>query len=453
VRKGYTYFEDGDVIFAKITPCMENGKTAVVRDLENGVGFGSTEFHVVRHPEEVTQEWIFHYLIQEGFRRDAKRRMTGSAGQKRVPTGYMEDVEIPVPHLPEQHRIVAKIEELFSNLDAGMADLQTAQRQLERYRLSVLQAAVEGRLTATWRRKTYGRDMSRPNDVEPADALLGRILDERRQQWEKDYRAKYEAKGKEPPSGWKSRYSDPQPLELEENAPEIPSTWIWTNLDHLTVRGPQNGLYLPKKKYGSGVPILRIDDFQDGWSRSVDDLQKVDAADKDVNKYALETGDLVINRVNSMSHLGKCLVVDERNLPSLFESNMMRLHLTSLGEPRFVEYYLRSASGRRTLLQNAKHAVNQASINQGDVKETPVPLPPLAEQKQIVAEVERLLSVADDAAQTTEREHTRAKRLRQSILKQAFSGQLVPHKGGTATAPAPSGNGAQRPGEQIEMEL
>jgi len=146
-------------------------------------------------------------------------------------------------------------------------------------------------------------------------------------------------------------------------------------------------------------------------------------------------------------------VVDERNLPSLFESNMMRLHLTSLGEPRFVEYYLRSASGRRTLLQNAKHAVNQASINQGDVKETPVPLPPLAEQKQIVAEVERLLSVADDAAQTTEREHTRAKRLRQSILKQAFSGQLVPHKGGTATAPAPSGNGAQRPGEQIEMEL
>jgi type I restriction enzyme S subunit len=95
----------------------------------------------------------------------------------------------------------------------------------------------------------------------------------------------------------------------------------------------------------------------------------------------------------------------------------------------------------------------QSVLNLGEAKSICVPIPSLEEQYQITTEVERLLSVADNSLQMTEREHTRAERLRQSILKQAFSGQLVPHEGGTASAPAPSGNGAQRPGEQIELEL
>ena len=106
---------------------------------------------------------------------------------------------IPVPPLPEQRRIVDKIEELFSNLDAGVASLKTARRQVDRYRQSVLQAAVEGRLTADWRQS---------HAPEPAEELLERILEERRTQWEKRYRSKrYDSKGKEPPSGWKDRYT------------------------------------------------------------------------------------------------------------------------------------------------------------------------------------------------------------------------------------------------------
>ena len=107
LRQGYSYFADDDVLFAKITPCMENGKCAIARNLTSGVGFGSTEFHVLRAGEVIIPEWIYFFLRQESTRKQAERTMTGSAGQKRVPTRFLEDVRIPLPPLPEQQRIAA----------------------------------------------------------------------------------------------------------------------------------------------------------------------------------------------------------------------------------------------------------------------------------------------------------------------------------------------------------
>lgn len=107
VEKGYTYFHNWDVLFAKITPCMENGKCAIARNLVNGIGFGSTEFHVVRPKRDVTSEWIFYFLRQHSTRQEAARHMTGTAGQQRVPTRFLQEVMIPLPPLPEQKRIAA----------------------------------------------------------------------------------------------------------------------------------------------------------------------------------------------------------------------------------------------------------------------------------------------------------------------------------------------------------
>ncbi|HHJ13134.1 MAG TPA: restriction endonuclease subunit S [Gammaproteobacteria bacterium] len=106
VSKGYTYFKTNDVLFAKITPCMENGKVAIASELVNGIGFGSTEFHVLRSGPEVLPEWIFYFVRREEFRRRAKANFTGSAGQQRVPKHFLETVQIPVPPLSEQRRIV-----------------------------------------------------------------------------------------------------------------------------------------------------------------------------------------------------------------------------------------------------------------------------------------------------------------------------------------------------------
>jgi type I restriction enzyme S subunit len=112
VRKGYTYFAEGDVVFAKITPCMENGKSAIALNLRNGIGFGTTEFHVLRPGPLATAEWIHLFVRNSAFREEAKKNMHGAAGQQRVPVDFLRETEIPIPPLDEQCRIAARIEEL-----------------------------------------------------------------------------------------------------------------------------------------------------------------------------------------------------------------------------------------------------------------------------------------------------------------------------------------------------
>jgi type I restriction enzyme S subunit len=117
VKRGYTYFEEGDVLFAKITPCMENGKAAIARDLLDGIGFGSTEFHRLRPGNEVTPKWIHLFVRQQSFRDEAASHFRGSVGQQRVPKKFLENRLIPVPPtVEEQRRIVARIEELFARV-------------------------------------------------------------------------------------------------------------------------------------------------------------------------------------------------------------------------------------------------------------------------------------------------------------------------------------------------
>ena len=134
VKKGFTSFQEGDVLFAKITPCMENGKGAVARYLLNGYGFGSTEFHVLRpNPALVTSEWLYYLTRRHEFRKEAERNMTGSAGQKRVPKTFLENYEINLPSLSVQHEQTKNLN-LIGNLIA-----------LRREQLSKLDELVKAR--------------------------------------------------------------------------------------------------------------------------------------------------------------------------------------------------------------------------------------------------------------------------------------------------------------------
>ena len=146
VSKGYTWFQDGDVIFAKITPCMENGKSAIAKNLINGIAFGSTEFHVLRPSNKVLAEWLYILARSKQFRNDAAAHFKGTAGQQRVPQSFLDNKVIPVPPLDEQRRIVAYLDSVQARL-ASLRELQSATgEELSALLPSILDNAFKGAL-------------------------------------------------------------------------------------------------------------------------------------------------------------------------------------------------------------------------------------------------------------------------------------------------------------------
>jgi type I restriction enzyme S subunit len=146
VRRGYTYFKENDVLFAKITPCMENGKAAIAKNLKNGLGFGSTEFHVIRPNENILPEFIFYYIRQPFFRGEAASKMSGTAGQLRVPKRFLEDYEIPLPPIEEQKKIVKLLEKIKLNSSSIYEQQKNIDHQLEQLPKAVLSKAFRGEL-------------------------------------------------------------------------------------------------------------------------------------------------------------------------------------------------------------------------------------------------------------------------------------------------------------------
>ncbi|WP_328527620.1 restriction endonuclease subunit S [Nocardioides sp. NBC_00368] len=156
--------------------------------------------------------------------------------------------------------------------------------------------------------------------------------------------------------------------------------------------GPTNGMYRPASDYGDGTPILRIDGFSHGdVLRSSATWKQLRANAAEIRRYSLERGDLVVNRVNALSHLGKTALIACTGVPSVYESNMMRVRVdASKTEPVFVLAWLQTKEARRQILRKAKKAINQASINQTDVKSLLMPLPPLDRQRQFVERAEHI---------------------------------------------------------------
>lgn len=189
---------------------------------------------------------------------------------------------------------------------------------------------------------------------------------------------------------------------------------------------PQNGLYKSKSFYGEGNPILRIDGFYDGEVVPNYEYKRVRLEAEEIKKYALHIGDIVVNRVNSMSYLGKCALIRNLEEPTIFESNVMRFRLDKQQiDLEYAMYYLSTSFGRHELIKNAKQAVNQASINQTDVGNALIPIPKdLEAQRNIAQKISAHIAVCNNIEQGIDTAFAQADAMRQSILKQTFEGKF-----------------------------
>jgi type I restriction enzyme S subunit len=200
-----------------------------------------------------------------------------------------------------------------------------------------------------------------------------------------------------------------------------PERWPVVEFGSLIMNGPTNGLYKPASAYGKGTRILRINNFYDGAIVGMNELRRLVISRKEQETYALSENDIVINRVNSREYLGKSALVPPLDEPVVFESNMMRLSLHNDAiAPKYCIDFLRSQSIKQQIARKAKDAVNQASINQSDVKSLRIMLPPIAKQREY-AKVSLACLIGREVV---DKAVAKGDQLFSSLQHRAFTGQL-----------------------------
>lgn len=387
--KSYRTFVPRDVLFAKITPCMENGKVAVAPDLPNACGFGSTEFHVLRPREGVDPAYLWRYLRRESYRAEAERHMTGSVGQLRVPPDFIRNTPILLPPLPEQQRISKALDVADFHRHAASDRLIQGRAAMASFRQAVLTAACAGRLTEDWR-------IDHPDATTVEEALVESAASRRKR---------------------KSKASEVVDLEL----PEVPATYLTTTVGDAAVL-LEYGTSQKAEADRIGIPMLRMGNIQDGELDFAD--LKYCTDDTEVQHLLLEPGDLLFNRTNSPELVGKTAVFRAPETMT-FASYLIRVRLhPAVAEPDFVSYWINSAWGKAWAYQVKTDGVSQSNINGTKLAGMPLPLPPIDEQQEIVRRARALLGSGLTILASIEEAEDALHSAAQALADKAFRGEL-----------------------------
>ena len=380
-------------------------------------------------PDESRYDKRFLLLVLPGYLA-AINANTPSVTVKHLSSRTVGDIPLPYPPLPEQRRIVAEIEQQFTRLDAGFAALRRTQANLKRYRAAVLKAACEGRLVPTEaeltrknarvlgsiptgdfdspsqnkRARVHGSTPSASTDFETGKALLARILTERHKNWQ-----------------GRGKYKEPAAPDTA-NLPAIPDCWTWASLEQIA-RSSSYGTSAKCSPDNSGPPVLRIPNIA-GGRIDLSDLKFAGSDESIEFGDELAPGDLLIIRTNGSKNLiGRSAVVRTKLVRATsYASYLIRFRL--FDSPTLFDWVgtIWDVSFLRAWVeQRAATSAGQHNISMSVLSTMPVPLPPLAEQMRIVAEVERRLSVVEEIENIVAAGLRRAKSLRQSILQCAFA--------------------------------
>jgi type I restriction enzyme S subunit len=380
--------QDGDIVVSRAGSI---GVSHLVRHPQGSV-FAS---YLIRFKPLIDNSFVAFFLKSPDYWRAISESSSGIA-MLNVNAKKLQQIQLPLPPLNEQRRIVERIEELFAKLDAGVKSLKQAQALLKRYRQAVLKAAVEGELSREWREV-------HKDELEPASELLERALQARREMF-----------------GGK-KYKQP-PVPDTAGLPKLPQGWCWTSLS--SVADMQLGKMLSQaaKTGNKSRPYLRNQNERWG-SIDTSDVLMMDFDEREVEKFTMLRGDVLVCEGGEP---GRAAVWNEQLPGAMYQKALHRVRVIGGAlVPEYLVYHLRKDASEGALERyftgsTIKHFTGVALAKYA------VSLPPLEEQRFLVEEVERRLSVVDKLEATIEENLKQAGALRQSILRRAFSGELVP---------------------------
>lgn len=341
---------------------------------------------------------------------------TSAVTVKHLSSRTIQNIPLPLPPLAEQSRIVDKIDELFSSIEAGERAIARARTALTRYRKAVLKAAVTGELTADW------REQNPP--TETAETLLKRILKARYAAWEKAELEKLDAKGKAHPKTdkewvkFRARYKAPVEQDTD-GLPQLPAGWVWTSLPQMGEFGRGKSKHRPRNDpslFDGEFPFLQTGRVR-GSNGRIREYDKTYNAKGLAQSRMWPKGTVCITIAANIAETG---ILD---FDACFPDSVVGLIPHPDLGPEYPEFFLRTA---RDNLDRYAPGSAQKNINLGILEKVAVPFPSKDEQAEIVSRVEEALSKADKVEATLDAQARQAKALKQAVLKTAFEGKLVP---------------------------
>jgi len=405
------HFKKGDVLYGRMRSYLNKVYRA---DFE---GACSAEFIVFPGSEHLNSDYLKYLLHDRRFVNFSASKASGD--RPRVDIDDIGSYQFWLAPKAEQDRIADKLDQLFSQIEKGEENLRRVEALVKRYRQSVLKAAVTGELTRDWRAAVGGQ-------AETGEDLLQRILKARREAWEAAELAKMKAKGKTPKNdSWKQKYKEPEPPDTSE-LPNLPEGWVWASVGQLGF--VSGGLTKNAKRAGLPLkrPFLRVANVYANELR-LDEVHKIGLQVQEADKVTLQAGDLLIVEGNgSAEQIGRVAIWDGSIPDCTHQNHLIKARLVEPQLQKMALAWLLSPHGRDCIRLVASSTSGLHTLSISKVSGLPVPVPPLAELPMIFDYLEAAETSAQNVNALLEREVSRVSSLRQSTLRAAFSGQLIP---------------------------